>query len=298
MPILQQLNEAVQAMNTDSLNEGLKSLFEGVDIAEELREQFEGIVVGEVKAQAVKLADAYITEAAQRAEELLAAEKQTLVEGNEEYKQYLKETYAQKVDGYLDLKLNEWQEKNQIAVVNSLKVQMFDNLVEGMKTLFNESNIAIPDDKVDVVTELEESLTEMETKYSDIVTQLSESKTELGKYQRKQVLAERLNEHKDLTESQVEKITMLSESFQFADEETFGKQVDAVIDFATGATKFNLNESKGSDDADKGGDDDKGQNFKPDSDDDKGGKKKDEDDKDKKLNESYIPDDLRMYARK
>ena len=79
----------------------------------------------------------------------------------------LKEDLANRVDSYLEYVCEEWITENQLAVEHGLKTEMTESFLEGMKGLFEEHYVTIPEEKYDVLESMVEKLDEMETKLNE-----------------------------------------------------------------------------------------------------------------------------------
>ena len=78
-----------------------------------------------------------------------------------------KESLAERVDSYLEYVADEWFEENALAVETGLKTEMTESFLEGMKGLFEEHYVTIPEDKYDVLESMVEKLDDMETKLNE-----------------------------------------------------------------------------------------------------------------------------------
>lgn len=136
-----------------------------------------------------------------------------------------KEELVEKVDGYLNYVVEGWMEENKVAIQTGLRTEIAENFMNGMKDLFEESYIDVPESKVDLVDELAESVEELEEKLNDATGKAIEMTEELENYKRDAIIREA---SKDLAETQVEKLKSLVEDVDFDDEETFAKKVATV----------------------------------------------------------------------
>lgn len=286
MSIKEQLKEAVVKLDNAPINEALTNIFESVELSGEVQKQFSTVFEGVVKAQALQLAESYIDSCATEAEGIVAAHKQELNEASEEYGKYIAEQMEKKLDVYLNHITESWMENNRLAVEGGLKIQMFDNLVGGLKTMFVENNINVADDAVDVVKELEQEIVELEAKLDESVTTIQTKDVQLKEFHKSQAI-DKLVE--GLADSQKEKVRNLAESLDYT--EDFTARVGTLVEFATG--KFNkgtLNEAedkKQNPDAESEGN----PNFKPDDTDKDDDKKKDKD-----LTEGQLSPEMASYV--
>lgn len=289
MSIKEQLKEAVVKLDNAPINEALSSIFESVELGGEVQQKFSTVFEGVIKAQAMQLAESYIDSCATEAEGIVAAHKQELNEASEEYGNYIAEQMEKKLDVYLNHITESWMENNRLAVEGGLKIQMFDNLVGGLKTMFVENNINVADDAVDVVKELEQEIVDLEAKLDESVTTIQAKDVQLKEFHKSQEI-DKLVE--GLADSQKEKVRNLAESLDYT--EDFTARVGTLVEFATGGKfgKGALNEAddkKQDPDAESEGN----PNFKPDdTDEDSEGKKK----KEKDLTENQLSPEMAAYV--
>lgn len=256
MKIKDQLLEAVS--NEDGkISEALTDIFESVELSESVRDKFSTVFESVIKAKAVELAESHIEESAAKAEELIEAHKAELNEAAEKYGEHLAETMQNKLDTYLDHVVDTWMTENKLAVESGLKVSMFDGLMEGMTNLFVENNVTCPDEKIDMVVELEEANTDLENRLLDVMSENRQHK-DYAAYVEKTIVIDRATEN--MTESQKEKVVALSESIQF--DEAFEDNLNTVIAFATGIKLTEKEEEKDAED-DKEKDSEKEADEKP-----------------------------------
>jgi vacuolar-type H+-ATPase subunit E/Vma4 len=134
----------------------------------------------------------------------------------------VKEELAQKLDDYISYMAEEWVKDNQMAIEKGLRAEIVEDFITGLKNLFIEHYIDIPEDKVDVVEELTNKVEELQSQ----VNEQFNSNVELHK---------QINEHKKseaihavcegLTQTQVEKMKTLAESVDFTTDEEFADKM-------------------------------------------------------------------------
>ena len=132
---------------------------------------------------------------------------------------------AEAVDKYLSYCAEEWTKENELAIERGLRSEMTDNFIEGLKTLFVEHYVEVPEDKYDVIDELANRLDEMEEKLDAEVSKNMEVVEENENLKRQNVIREAC---KDLSESQKEKMISLSEGVDFSDSEDFAEKVSEL----------------------------------------------------------------------
>lgn len=134
----------------------------------------------------------------------------------------IKGDLAEAVDKYLTYCAEEWSKENELAIERGLRSEMTENFIEGLKTLFTEHYVEVPEDKYNVMDELANRLDEMEQKLDGEVQKNMEITEELDTLKRDNVVREAC---KDLSESQQEKLVSLSKGVDFTDTEDFSDKV-------------------------------------------------------------------------
>jgi len=134
---------------------------------------------------------------------------------------------VEKVDSYLNYVVEQWMADNQVAIQSGLRAEVAENFMSGLKDLFTESYIEVPESKVDLVDDLAETVEELEEQLNETTGKAIQLAEELEAYKRDFIIREA---SRDLAETQVEKLKSLCEDVDFDDEETFTKKVVTVRD--------------------------------------------------------------------
>ena len=150
----------------------------------------------------------------------------------EEFEAKLEEAAAQnieglveQVDGYLNYVVEQWMEQNEIALERGMKSEILESFVSGMKSLFEEHYIDVPEEKFDVLGSLEEQVETLETKLNEqVATNIELAKT-VSQMTRQQIIA---TISEGLTDTEVEKFTGLVEELSYEDETTFQTKVQTI----------------------------------------------------------------------
>lgn len=150
----------------------------------------------------------------------------------EEFEAKLEEAAAQnieglveQVDGYLNYVVEQWMEQNEIALERGMKSDILESFVSGMKSLFEEHYIDVPEDKFDVLGSLEEQVETLGTKLNEqVATNIELAKT-VSSLKRQQIIA---TISEGLTDTEVEKFTGLVEELSYEDESTFQNKVQTI----------------------------------------------------------------------
>ena len=179
-------------------------------LSEEFKEKtaviFEAAVKSKVAAEINRLEEAYAVEL----EEEVSATKAELVE---------------KVDSYLNYVVENWMEENKLAIQTGLRAEIAEGFMNGLKDLFVENYIEVPESKVDLVDDLAEQVEELEEKLNKSTAQAMEVSEELETLKREAIIREA---SKDLAETQVEKLRTLAGDIDFVSEEAFTTKVATI----------------------------------------------------------------------
>lgn len=199
------------------------SLPEGFSLDEDLRAITEALELSEDSAEkAGTLFKAAVHSKVESIKEQLQEEQQKQIEISVEN---IKEDLASGVDKYLAFVAEEWTKENELAIERGLRSEMTENFISGLKELFTEHYVDVPEEKYDVVDELANRLDEMELKLDGEVSKNMELSEELDSLKRKDVVREACA---DLSESQIEKLESLANGIDFKTEEDFAEKVSEI----------------------------------------------------------------------
>ena len=188
----------------------INALVDGEDLSEEFKEKAATIFEAAVKSKTRKELER-ITEDQQVA---MAIEI-------DEYK----DTLSEKVDQYLDYVVEEWMKENELAIERGLKGEIAEDFISGLKQLFEDHYIDVPNEKYDVLEAQSEKIAELEEQLNSIMEQNIEMKTANSDLVREQVVLEAAS---DLTDTQFEKFKSLTEEIDFKDQDTFREKLDTL----------------------------------------------------------------------
>ena len=191
------------------LSQDIDALFgdiEDKEFKEKATTMFEAAVLSKVNEQLSK----YATQ----------AESDTKESINEEV-----EKLSEKVDQYLDYVVNEWVKDNKLAIERGVKSEITEDFLKGLKNLFSEHYVDIPEEKVDVVEEMVQQIDELNAKVKELTDQNVELSNTKKSIEKDSIVAESV---KDLTDTQAEKLKSLVEGIEFSSTEDFQKKVSMV----------------------------------------------------------------------
>jgi len=192
------------------LEEDVNALLGEEELSEEFREKAKTIFEAAITSKVSSIK-----------EELQAQYEERLVEEVEEIKVAL----GERVDSYLEYVAEEWFTENQLSVEAGLKTEMTESFLQGMKGLFEDHYVSIPEDRYDVLESMVEKLDEMETKLNEQIEKnvslnkrLAESVAE--------VIFDQISE--GLALSQKEKLASLAESVEFESEDQYREKLETL----------------------------------------------------------------------
>jgi len=190
--------------------EAFEALFSGESLTEEFQ----------LKAKAIF--EAAVTEVADaKVEELQEEYQLKLDEAVEEVKGEL----VEQIDGYLDYVVEQWMQDNAVALESGIKVEMVSSFMEGLKSVFEQHYIEVPETKVDVVAEQASQIEELELQLQEAQEAAEQALIENQISKAEAVIAEA---QKGLTSIEAEKLYSLAENVDFETEEDFKAKVQSL----------------------------------------------------------------------
>ena len=186
------------------------ALVEGTELSEEFAEKAKTIFEAAVKAK--------ISEEYDRLVEHFAAEF-------DKHFAEAKSEMAEEVNGTVNYAIGQWMEQNQVAVDRGIRNEITEDFIAGLKGLFEEHYISIPDEKVDVVEGMAESIREMEERLDEQVKANVKLQNRLNETAKLNILN---TVSEGLADTQKEKLAALAEGLEFVSEEAFSKKVATI----------------------------------------------------------------------
>ena len=151
---------------------------------------------------------------------------------NKKYTQELTEVVHQletqlteKIDGFLGYVVEEWMAQNEVAIEKSLRSELTEEFIAGLRNLFAEHYISVPEEKVELVDELAEKIEKLETELNETVSRNVSMSKQIKESKKQEVIGQVCD---GLTQTQTEKIRSLVESAEFATEGEFQKKVETI----------------------------------------------------------------------
>ena len=192
------------------IKDDVKALFGNEDLSEEFKDKaatvFEAAVVSKINEHI----DIYNT---------------TVQSSYEEDVKAIKEEMAEKMDSYMDYVVEQWADENKLAIEQGLKAELTEDFMKGLKGLFEEHYIDIPEEKVDVVEELAAKNEELQSQLNAEIERNVEIKKDLDENSREKMVS---SVSEGLTETQKDKFKTLAEGIEFSDKETYQKKLETI----------------------------------------------------------------------
>ena len=185
----------------------ISALIEGEKLSEEFETKARTIFESAIKAKVAELS-----------EQVKISYEEKLVEEVSSIKKELQE----RVDSYLEYVASEWLEENQLAAEAGLKTEMTESFLEGMKSLFEEHYVTIPEDKYDVLNSMVDKLDEMENKLNEQIKSNVALNRRLAESVADVIFAEVTE---GLADTQREKLASLAENVEFESEEDYREKL-------------------------------------------------------------------------
>tara|TARA_B100000683_G_scaffold21893_1_gene20798 strand:- start:1601 stop:2665 length:1065 start_codon:yes stop_codon:yes gene_type:complete len=203
-------SEEVTEEESIDIDEDVNALLGGEDLSEEFKEKARVIFEAALTSKIKEIQESLEIQYAERLEE---------------ERESLKETLTERVDAYLEYVCQEWMSENELAIEHGLKTEMTESFLTGMKGLFEEHYVTIPEDKYDVLESMVEKLDDMETKLNEQI----DKNIGLNKRLAESTADGVLNiVSEGLAETQKEKLASLAESVEFESEEEYREKLETL----------------------------------------------------------------------
>ena len=196
--------------DTLDIKSDIDALVGDADLSEEFKQKaatiFEAAITSKVKAEQERLQSEYDT----KFEEEISKSKSELTE---------------KVDSYLNYVVEEWMKENKLALERGIKGEIAEDFIGGLKKLFEDHYIDVPDEKYDVLEDQAGKIEDLEKKLNEEIEKNVEMNKVNGGYKRQEII----DEHsKDLADTAKEKFDSLVEGVEYSSEEDFAKKVETI----------------------------------------------------------------------
>ncbi len=180
------------------------------DLSDEFKEKaatiFETAVRTRIKEQEAKLKIQY--------DEKLSKESETI-----------KGAMAEKVDAYLNYVVEEWMKENELAVERGIRTEIAEDFITGLKTLFKEHYIDVPEEKYNVLDDLTNEKDKLEDKLNEKIKENVELNKQVGEFTRDKLIGE---VGSDLADTELEKFTQMASNVEYDNAEKFKEKLETV----------------------------------------------------------------------
>jgi hypothetical protein len=202
--------EEVKKEEEMDLSDDVKALIGDEKLTEEFKEKaktiFEAAIKSRLKEQKAKVELEYASK--------LKSEVDTT-----------KAELVEKVDSYLNYVVEEWMKSNEIAVERGIKGEIAEDFITGLKKLFEDHYINVPDEKYDVLEDQASKIEELNKKLNEQIESNVKLNSEIGKLTRKDIVAAVAS---NLTDTNKEKFNKLAEEVEYSNAEEFKKKVSTI----------------------------------------------------------------------
>jgi hypothetical protein len=216
--------EEIESVEEEVLEEEeIVSEDEGIDIEEDVNALLGGEELSEeFKEKAKVIFEAALTSKIKEIQETLEVQFEVKLD---EERETLKESLTERVDSYLEYVCEEWMKENELAIEHGLKTEMTESFLSGMKGLFEEHYVTIPEEKYDVLESMVDKLDDMETKLNEQIDKNIGLNKRLAESVSDNILD---NVSEGLAATQKEKLASLAESIEFESEEEYREKLETL----------------------------------------------------------------------
>ena len=226
------VNEEQEEVKEDVEEKRTKVAVKAEDINIDVKDDVEALVQGEdglteeFKQKASTIFEAAVQakvleEVNKKAEEIETQIKEEQEKSGEDFKQEMTE----KVDGYLTYVVEEWMKENELAIERGIRSELVEDFMAGLKTLFAEHYIDIPEEKVDMVDDLFTKVEDLEKQLDEEINRGVDLQKELAQFKKDDALRDAT---KDLADTETEKISKLAEGIEYESSEQYIEKLNVL----------------------------------------------------------------------
>ena len=202
--------EVIEEEETIDIEADVQALLEGEELSEEFQEKARTIFEAAIRSKVAEMS-----------ESIKAQYEETLVEEVKEIKAELQE----RLDSYLEYVADEWVSENELAIEHGLKTEMTESFLEGMKKLFEDHYVTIPEEKYDVIESMVDKLDEMESKLNEQIDKNVALNKRLAESTADVIFAEVTE---GLAQTQRDKLATLAENVEFESENGYREKLETL----------------------------------------------------------------------
>ena len=205
-------SEAVEnRLKSIDVSEHVNALMNGEgDLSEDFKRKaatvFEAAVKSKVRSEVERMEDEYKSEL-------------------EENINTTKEELTEKVDSYMNYVVEEWMKENELAIERGLKGEIAEDFISGLKQLFEDHYVDVPDEKYDVLEAQSEKISELEGRINEMMEEQIQTKSQNSSLVKEQVMSTLCA---DLAETEIEKFKSLIEDVDFSSEESYREKLETL----------------------------------------------------------------------
>ena len=192
------------------VSDDVSALTQDADLSEEFKDKaatiFEAAVKSKLRSEVERIEEDKVQEVAEEVNRV-------------------RDELTEKVDNYMNYVVEEWMKENEIAIERGLKGEIAEDFISGLKDLFAEHYIDVPDEKYDLLGTQSEKIDELEAKLNEQIEKSAEMKKSHDVLVRESVFAEVSS---DLAATEIEKFKSLAEEVDFSNEESFKEKLDQL----------------------------------------------------------------------
>ena len=198
------------SISAKGMREDVEEIFAGEELAEEFLDKAETIFTASVNARLMAEQVRLEEEFEAKLEE---AKEQFYTESND------------KIDQYLSYVSEEWMKENEVAIESAIKVEIAENFMNGIKSLFEENYVSLPEEKLDLAVDALEKVDSLEEELNSVLKSNVELNEEIESLRCKDLVIESAE---DLTSVQKEKLFALAEGIEYENFEDFEQKLNVI----------------------------------------------------------------------
>jgi len=198
------------AMKDLGIEEDMTALFGDENLSEDFKSKAATIFESAVIARAITVVE-------QLEEEILEAAEQSIEE--------IKADLEENIDSYLGYAINEWKEEHKVAIQSGLRSEIVEDFINGLRNLFAENYIDIPEEQVNVVEELTAKVEELQEEMQNVLNRNIEMWKQIQEGEKKEIL---LSVCEGLTTTQIEKMKTLAEGVEFTADGEYREKLEVI----------------------------------------------------------------------
>jgi AcrR family transcriptional regulator len=192
------------------MSEHIEALFAGEELSEEFKEKATAIFEAAVS---------------QKIQEEIAALEEAYAETLEEHIEQIQEELSSNVDDYLNYVVEQWVGDNEIAIQAGLRSELTEDFISGLRNLFTEHYIDIPEDKIQVVEEMGSAVADLEAKLNEEIERNVALTKMINESRQFEILVDACD---GLTSTQAEKLKSLSEGIEFTSDKEYSQKINIL----------------------------------------------------------------------